>query len=198
MICPYCDSRIDFLPANHICPHCSGSLLEIQNNYADSLPAPPPGKYESTTCYIELRRKDLLIHKKVLSKIIERAIAYKDIVAVALYPAKGLGLGYLAIREKKDLHITLPSKLMASSDETTAIFGYYDNDKFRQLYGYLKPYADRYAALGRPVPPARVPTAPQASGITASASPAVGFCPRCGMRTGANFCPNCGIPLRSR
>lgn len=51
MNCPYCDSRLDSLPANHICPHCTGPLdaqwcaaydREQAAKAAKANPAPPP------------------------------------------------------------------------------------------------------------------------------------------------------------
>lgn len=146
MFCPNCGK--DCGDAK-FCSEC-GQDLRSANEVAamdSKIPEPPVGRYESAIGYVEFGPETITVHKKVLFQTVERKILYSEIFNVAYKKATGLGLGYLAIREKKDSSIPLPTSMEAAGDETTLSFGSGESNTFYGLYLYLKYLVDPGSSL---------------------------------------------------
>ena len=146
MFCPNCGK--DCGDAK-FCPECGQDLRSINEAAVREakIPEPPIGRYESAIGHIELETETVTVHKKILFRVVERKIRYSDVFNVAYKKATGLGLGYLAIREKKDRLIPLPTSMEAASDETTLSFGSGESNTFYALYQYLKCLVDSGSSL---------------------------------------------------
>ena len=201
MFCPNCGK--DCGDAK-FCSECGRDLRSTTElaTIEPEFPEPPIGRYESAIGYVEFGPETVTVHKKVLFQTIERRILYSEIYNAAYKKAVGLGLGYLAIREKKDSHIPLPTSMEAAGDETTLSFGSGESDKFYELYLFLKCLVDPGASLTTTYVPnyAQAKQMPENEKITSTSKPAQKLKSRYDVlnekrvaldKSGQVYCPKC-------
>lgn len=139
MFCPNCGTQCD----SNFCPNC-GRRLATSEPSAPEIPAPPPGKYECAVGYILLEESSLTLYKKVLFQAVQRKMQYTDITAIAYKEAKGLGMGCLCLRERRDALKPIDTG-NAAADDSSIPFGVRENELFYRIYCALKPFADANA-----------------------------------------------------
>lgn len=132
MFCPICGTDCKDAP---ICPNCEWVLSE-ETADIDVL-EPPIGRYEGIDGYLDVGYFDMVIHKRIHERTVEREIAYRDIVDVVFQHASSTESGYLGIRDKDALLPAVETELDAVCDDTSLIFDEKMDDAFYCAYTYL-------------------------------------------------------------
>lgn len=136
MKCPYCDSRVSPVPDNRICPYCGGSLGEPEEL---RFPTPPLWDYKQPIKYVEVEKDRISFRFHFLGVKDHYTILYEDIAAVRFEPATKASLGFLSVRDWRNRHVPFPNVHQdASKDKTSVVFGDFFNERFQQLYEFLK------------------------------------------------------------
>ncbi|MBQ6840008.1 MAG: hypothetical protein IJO45_04895 [Oscillospiraceae bacterium] len=144
MKCEYCGSMIKTVPDNGICPNC-GCTLKSER------PKPPFPMVEARGGFIELRDKWIrLCVKQPKVPRIDITIPYDQIYDVSYVPANWWHYGFICVREKRNQHIPLPERFgQQRLGDTFAFIEEKNNDKFRQVYVFLKANIGTGEELGR-------------------------------------------------
>ena len=150
MICPYCDSLLKETPESGTCPNCGGALArkgELDRQSKTFLD-PPIGIYKEGLMYIEIGETSLRLFEEILlCKKKNRTIRYDEVYAVSFNVGVGVRLGYLTVRSKNNKSMPMPTTQMkAVADDETITFSAYSNEKFYNVYTFLKKCAEINAA----------------------------------------------------
>lgn len=137
MICSYCDSRIGRMPDNRRCPNC-GAPLE-----APQFPQPPLGHYKQPFRGLEIQKDCVRFYQKFMGLKKECTIAYEELAAVCFEPGTKGDLGFLCVRDWQNRDVPMPRTHKEAVEEDTAvIFSDFFNERYRELYEFLKQCAD--------------------------------------------------------
>ena len=150
MICPYCDSLLKEAPESGTCPNCGGALARKGelDRQSKTFPDPPIGIYADGLNYIQIEETYVkLFTEMVLSEDWNHKIPYTDIDAVSYTPAVGICKGYLTIRDRENRLKPMPKSFWRTfTDKTTIWFEKNNNEKFYNIYTFLKKCAEINAA----------------------------------------------------
>lgn len=150
MKCEYCDSEIQKVPDNGICPNCGGVLPEDQQKQPVqklklAFPKPPIGMYKAGDEYMQLGEYGMRINKRYLVNEYksDRVIPYCEIAEVFFSEGRTLNPGFLCVRTQADKFKPFPvTRQDAMGDSGTILVHKCNNEKYYEIYLFLKKCAE--------------------------------------------------------
>jgi len=136
MFCPNCGKDCG---DTGFCSVCDQAL----DSFEEEVPNPPIGRYHGVDGYIDISFCTLEIHKEGVAGVTEQITPYENIVGVWFQKASEEKLGYLAIRDKRDVTHPVETLEDAACDKSALLFETGGNSIFKGINAFLKQVSEK-------------------------------------------------------